>query len=147
MQRWKGVRGGATSRARIAVVQDTVILHPGGRTLARQPTFFLGCYRNTYYTYPGVFSNAVPARPTRRLKHPVNSVLAGKVTNDRRVGRGTTSHSTMRNAVTARDPRGGHACHRFLECALPRIRGTLNATHTKSLCTNERPNPRAEQSE
>ena len=41
-------------------------------------------------THRGSLSSTVPARPTRRLKHPVNLVLAGRVTNDRRVGRGRT---------------------------------------------------------
>ena len=35
----------------------------------------------------------VPARPLRPLRHPVNSVLAGGMTADRRTGRGRTVSS------------------------------------------------------
>ena len=34
--------------------------------------------------------NTVPARPFQPLKYPVNSVLAGGMTDDRRTGRGRT---------------------------------------------------------
>ena len=51
------------------------------------PNLLLPCATYGLARFP---STELPARPTLRLKHPVNSeILGGRVTNDRRVGRCT----------------------------------------------------------
>ena len=48
-----------------------------------------------WYSVHRLMLNTVLTRPTRQLKHPVNSVLAGVMTDDCRVGRVGTVFETL----------------------------------------------------